>query len=126
VDERPIRVMVVEDTPHVRRMLRSMLELDGFAVVAEAADAAEAVLLAGQTKPDVIIVDYRMPDTDGLETARLLRAREPGQVVVLYTAYIDGELERRAADAGIALVLGKEAGLEPLERFISESFPDRG
>jgi hypothetical protein len=46
-------------------------------------------------------------------------------VVVLYTAYIDGELERRATDAGIALVLGKEAGLEPLERFISESFPDR-
>jgi DNA-binding NarL/FixJ family response regulator len=126
VDKGPIRVMVVEDTAHVRRMLRSMLELDGFEVVAEAADATEALTRAAESLPDVVIVDYRMPGTDGLDTARLLRARHPEQVVVLYTAYVDGELERRAADSGIALVLGKEEGLEPLERFIAASFPDRG
>jgi len=117
--------MVVDDTPHVRRMLRSMLELDGFEVVAEAGDAAEAVSQAAETEPDVIVIDYRMPLTDGIEAARQILVHRPDQVTVLYTAYIDGDLERRAAEAGIAFVLGKEQGLEPLEREIARRFPDR-
>jgi DNA-binding NarL/FixJ family response regulator len=126
VDLQPIRVMVVDDTPHVRRMLRSMLELDGFEVVAEAADASEAVARAEESRPDVVVIDYRMPGTDGLETVRLIRARRPDQVSVLLTAYIDADLERRATDAGVALVLGKEEGLEPLEREIARLFPYGG
>jgi DNA-binding NarL/FixJ family response regulator len=125
VEPAAIRVMVVDDTPHVRRMLRSMLELDGFEVVAEAGDAAEAVDRAAQTEPDVIVIDYRMPLTDGIEAARQILAHRPDQVTVLYTAYIDADLERRAAAAGIAFVLGKEQGLEPLEREIARRFPDR-
>ncbi|MGD9797008.1 MAG: response regulator transcription factor [Acidimicrobiia bacterium] len=116
--DRPTRVMVVDDTPHVRRMLRSMLELDGFEVVADAGDAAEAVTRAGEAEPDVIVIDYRMPGTDGIETAREIRRRRPGQLTVLYTAYTDADLERRAEAAGVALVLAKAGGLEPLEREI--------
>ncbi len=115
----------MDDTAHVRRMLRSMLELDGFEVVAEAADAAEAVERAAQSEPDVIVIDYRMPLTDGIEAARQILQHRPEQVTVLYTAYIDADLERRAAEAGIAFVLGKEQGLEPLEREIARRFPDR-
>ena len=110
--------MVVDDTDHVRRMLRSMLELDGFDVVAEAASGVEAVAAADDADPAVVVMDYRMPGMDGIDAARALRERRPDQVVILYTAFLDNELVRRAEDAGIAACLGKTEGLEVLEREI--------
>lgn len=114
-----VRVMVVDDTDHVRRMLRNMLELDGFDVVAEAATGAEAVAAVDGADPDVVVIDYKMPELDGLETARQLRQRRPEQVIILYTAFVDPDLQRRAEEVGVALVLGKVEGLESLEREIS-------
>lgn len=116
---RPIRVMVVDDTDHVRRMLISMLELDGFDVVGDAVGGKEAVDTVMAADPDVVVVDYKMPGVDGLTTAREIRALRPDQVMILYTAYVDDELERQAADAGIALCLGKVEGLASLEQEIS-------
>src|SRR5205085_4467107 len=61
---RPIRVMVVDDTDHVRRMLTSMLSLDGFEVVGNAADGPQAIENVEQADPDVVVVDYKMPGMD--------------------------------------------------------------
>src|ERR1044071_4274429 len=98
---RPIRVMVVDDTDHVRRMLTSMLSLDGFEEVGNAADGPQAIENVEQADPDVVVVDYKMPGMDGLATARGIRAARPDQVMILYTAYIDDKLEKAAAEAGI-------------------------
>ncbi|MDP9420841.1 MAG: response regulator [Actinomycetota bacterium] len=117
--DEPIRVMVVDDTDHVRRMLRNMLDLDGFAVVAEAASGLEAIEQVEQVAVDVVVIDYKMPALDGLETAARIRAAHPDLVMILYTAFVDPELERRAADVGVSLVLGKIEGLESLEREIT-------
>lgn len=114
-----VRVMVVDDTDHVRRMLRNMLELDGFEVVAEAAGGTEALELVGGANPDVVVIDYKMPDLDGLQTASRIRAERPDQVIILYTAFVDPELQRQAREVGIAVVLGKIEGLESLEREIT-------
>ncbi|HEV3401268.1 MAG TPA: response regulator [Acidimicrobiales bacterium] len=114
-----IRVMVVDDTPHVLRMLTSMLEIDGFDVVSQATSGAEAIERLEEADPDVVVIDYKMPAMDGLTAARELRLRRPDQVVVLYTAYIDAALERQAAEAGVALCLDKIEGLASLEREIS-------
>ena len=111
--------MVVDDTDHVRRMLASMLSLDGFEVVADAPGGPEALDGIDGADPDVVVIDYRMPGMDGLSTAREIRARRPGQMMILYTAYIDDDLERQAADAGISVCLGKVDGLASLEREIS-------
>lgn len=116
VRDRGIRVLVVDDTDHVRTVVSDMLRLDGFDVVAVAADGAAALVLAEQTDPHVVVMDLRMPGLDGLETTRRLRAARPGQQVVLYTAYVDGEVEREAREAGAALCLGKVEGLPQLER----------
>jgi CheY-like chemotaxis protein len=114
-----IRVMLVDDVDHVRRMLRNMLDLDGFEVVAEAADGASAVAAIAAADPDVVVIDYSMPDMDGIETARRIRADRPDQLMIMYTAYLQPEVEAMAREVGVALVLGKVEGLESLEREIS-------
>jgi DNA-binding NarL/FixJ family response regulator len=111
--------MVVDDTDHVRRMLTSMLSLDGFAVVGDASSGAAAVDAVVDADPDIVVIDYKMPGMDGLATARGIRERRPDQVMILYTAYIDDALERAATDAGISLCIGKVDGLASLEREIT-------
>jgi CheY-like chemotaxis protein len=115
-----VRVLVVDDTDHVRSMLVDMLELDGFDVVGEAASGTEAVDAAAANDPDVIVMDYKMPDMDGLSAARAIRSRRPKQGIILYTAYLDQSLEEQARDAGVALCVGKVEGLTQLERHITE------
>lgn len=119
-----IRVMVVDDTDHVRAMLVDMLQLDGFVVVGEAASGPEAVALASDARPDVIVMDYRMPGIDGLAAARDIRARRPDQAIILYTAYLDPVLEKQANEVGVALCVGKVEGLNQLERYINELYRD--
>lgn len=114
----PIRVLLVDDTRHVRRMLRTMLEVDGFEVVGEAATGEEAVSSVAELDPSVVVMDYRMPDTDGIRTAERILASRPDQTVILYTAFTDPEVERRARASGVALVVDKVEGLESLEREI--------
>lgn len=111
-----VRVLVVDDTDHVRSVVADMLRLDGFDVVGTAADGDEAITLAAQTDPHVVIMDLKMPGIDGLETTRRLRAARPGQQVVLYTAYLDATIEAEAKSAGVALCLGKIEGMPRLER----------
>jgi two-component system, response regulator PdtaR len=118
-DTVPIRVMVVDDTAHVRRMLRNMLELDGFEVVAEAGSGEEALAAVSAADPDVVVIDYKMPELDGLATAARIRTARPEQVMILYTAFVDDDLQRRAREVGVSVVLGKVEGLESLEREIT-------
>ena len=121
-----VRVLVVDDTDHVRRMLAEMLELDGFDVVGQSASGVEAVRLAQEFKPDVVVMDYKMPGMDGLEASKSIKANRPDQAIVLYTAYLDPELEVQAKDAGVAMCVGKIEGLNQLERHITELTRDLG
>ena len=114
-----IKVMLVDDTEHVRRMLRNMLELDGFSVVGEAGNGPDALATIDAAGPDVVVIDYKMPEVDGLETAARIRSKRPDQVMILYTAFVDPDLETRARDVGVSVVLGKVEGLESLEREIT-------
>jgi CheY-like chemotaxis protein len=116
---RSIRVMVVDDTAHVVRMLSAMLALDGFEVSGEASGGQQALDDIDEADPDVVVMDYRMPYMDGLTAARRIRERRPGQIIVLYTAFIDEQIEREALDAGVSLCVGKVDGLAELEREIS-------
>ena len=115
----PIKVMLVDDVDHVRRMLRNMLDLDGFTVVAEVSSGEAAIAEIDAADPDVVVIDYSMPGMDGIETARRIRESRADQVMIMYTAFLQPDVESKAREVGVALVLGKVEGLESLEREIS-------
>jgi two-component system, NarL family, response regulator YdfI len=113
-----IRVFVIEDTPEMRLLLEQMLTLDDFDVVGSAANGASALPEMNEADPDVVVLDYNMPGLDGLLTARLIREERPDQAIILYTAYLDADLEDKATRAGIALCVEKADGILTLERDI--------
>ena len=112
-----IRVAIVDDQPLFSSGLSMLIEAQAdMECVGTALDGEQGIALAARTHPDVMLMDLRMPGLDGLETTRRLRAERPGQQVVLYTAYLDAEIERQAVAAGAALCLAKVEGLPRLER----------
>jgi len=88
-----MKVLVVDDEAPARaRLARLVSELDGFEVVGEAGDGAEAVRRAEATAADIILLDVRMPGMDGLEAARHLAHTDPPPAVIFTTAYGDHAL----------------------------------
>jgi DNA-binding NarL/FixJ family response regulator len=102
----PVRVLVVDDDPLVRTGLRLLLGGDDIVVVGEATDGAEAALQVDALDPDVVLMDIRMPEVDGLAATEAIRARpDPPEVIVLTTFDADEHVMRalRAGAAGFLL-----------------------
>ncbi|KKI21942.1 MULTISPECIES: response regulator transcription factor [unclassified Leucobacter] len=107
----PIRVLVADDQDIVRDGLVTILDLSPeLAVVGEAATGERAVELAGETRPDVVLMDLRMPGIGGVEATRRLRAEQPGVAVLVLTTFDDGDSLRSALAAGARGFLTKDAG----------------
>jgi DNA-binding NarL/FixJ family response regulator len=107
-------VLVADDHRQFREALVALLELDGFEVVGQAADGADAVALAKQLRPDVVVIDLKMPVLNGLDATRLVRDALPFTPVVVLTAFTGDELERAAVAAGATAFVAKDANLEEL------------
>jgi AmiR/NasT family two-component response regulator len=109
------RILLAEDETITRMDLREMLENLGYDVVGEAGDGAAAVNLARTLKPDLVLMDIKMPGVDGISAAETL-VQEHVSPVLLLTAYSDKEFIDRAVDAGVMGYLVKpflEAQLKP-------------
>jgi two-component system, response regulator PdtaR len=105
MDVKP-RVLIADDETVIRLDLRGMLEGAGFDVCAEARDGVEAVDLAAEHQPDLVLLDVKMPRLDGVEAARRISGARAVPIVML-TAYGYGELVARAVDAGVSAYLVK-------------------
>lgn len=121
-----VRLLVVDDTEHVRTMLVDILGLHGFDVVGQAASGSDALARAKEIDPDVVVMDLKMPGMDGLEATRLIREDRPNQQVILYSAYVDDEVETKAREAGVLVCIPKMSGVEALAREISAVALDLG
>jgi len=100
------RVLIAEDEALIRLDLREMLQEEGFDVVGEAADGEQAVELAVELKPDLVICDIKMPKMDGIAAAAQIAERRIAPVVIL-TAFSQRDLIERARDAGAMAYLVK-------------------
>jgi AmiR/NasT family two-component response regulator len=102
----PTRVVIAEDEAIIRLDLREILESAGFVVVGETARGDEAVSLVAEHRPDLVILDIKMPGLDGIEAARTISAAHPVAIMVL-TAFSQRDLIEEARDAGVHAYLVK-------------------
>jgi DNA-binding NarL/FixJ family response regulator len=104
-----IRTLIVDDEPDLRLILRLAIERrnDGLVVAGEAGAGAEAIAHADEVDPAVVVLDQMMPGMDGIQTAGEILARRPGQVIVLYSAFLDPAVERAALASGITACVPK-------------------
>jgi two-component system, NarL family, response regulator DevR len=116
-DDRPVRVYLVDDHELMRRGLHGVLDSEpGIEVVGESASAAEAVRRILALRPDVALLDVRLPDGSGIEVCRSVRDRDPGVRTLMITSYDDDEARAAAVLAGAAgFILKQIRGHELLD-----------
>lgn len=114
----PIRVMIVDDEALIVEAIRDILSHLGYAVVGEAGDGLRAVQLAQTARPEVILMDYRMPYMDGLQATRQIQQLCPTPVVLL-TAHDSLDIAEQAGAAGVGAYLTKPPDAGEIERTIA-------
>src|SRR5215831_15377835 len=102
----PTRIIVAEDDSVIRMDLKEELQRQGYLVVGDAGDGQSAVNLTRELRPDLVVMDIRMPEMDGISAAEILTREKLGPVVLL-TAFSDDELIERARNAGVVAYLTK-------------------
>ena len=114
----PINCLVADDHPALLRAVTELLQSKGIQVIAEAADGEEALAKIETRKPDVALVDIRMPRLSGVEVTRRAARVSPETAVILYSGYGDKALLIEALDAGARGFVLKEAPLVDLHRAV--------
>jgi len=121
-----VRVLVVDDNPGFRESLVSLLDLDPLEVVGEAGDGEEALRAATRLRPDVVVMDVRMPTMDGVETTRRLKAMLPGIEVVALTGSEDQHQVREMLVAGATGYVLKDSDGEEILNAVLHAATGRG
>lgn len=115
--KRRASIVLADDDDRFRALVRSVLEDDGYVVVAEASDAAGALAAASTHRPDIVVLDLVMDGSVGLSTLHAILHDDPHQAVIVVSSLFDPAVEREVAVLG-AWYLEKAEGLEALEHAI--------
>jgi PAS domain S-box-containing protein len=108
-------VVIVDDAAEVRGLVRTRLQVDGrFSVVGEGRTGLDAVALATEHQPDVVLLDVSMPEMDGLEALTRIREASPRTRVVMYTGFDEAGLAQRARELGAAALIEKSFSMDRL------------
>ena len=113
-----LRVIVADDDPLARRLIRDALQLAGIIVIAEATNGVEALELTRHYRPDVVLMDVVMPSMDGIEATRRIGAQAPESKVVMLTRSEDDELAIVGLQAGAVGYLTKDISAEAIPRVV--------
>ena len=103
----PIRILIADDHPVIRRYVRAALEEQSWEVCGEAANGREAVTLATEHRPDVAVLDLSMPELDGIEAAREIHQRCPQTEMIILTMHDAPELLQAAFASGVRACIQK-------------------
>lgn len=114
------RVLVVDDHPSFRRCAGALLAAEGFEVIGEAGDGAEALALAAELAPDLVLLDVQLPDIDGFEVASRMLARDRDLAIVLVSSRDRADYGPLVAESGARGFLAKaELSGRALERLLA-------
>jgi DNA-binding NarL/FixJ family response regulator len=114
------KVLIVDDHRGVRTAVRSLIETGCGAICLEAINGVDAVVKAAEFEPDLVVLDFSMPEMDGLEAARLLKTTVPNVPLFLLTSYHEAQVEAAAYDAGISRVFSKSDNLKSFMSLVRE------
>ena len=115
------RVLLVDDHQLLRQAVRQALEHAGMDVVAEAGDGSEAVRLANEIAPDVVVMDVSMPVLDGVEATRRIHAVHPDLPIVVLTMHGEDAQRREAIEAGATGFLTKDVSMQDVVRTVHQA-----
>ena len=107
-------VLIVDDAIGIRTLVRGVLEHAGLQVCGEASNGIEAIEAALRLKPDLIVLDYSMPEMNGVEAASVLKHRMPGVRIIIFTLHADAVGEAVKKSIKVDLVLAKLDGMDNL------------
>src|SRR5215470_17456312 len=117
----PPRILIAEDRASMRNTLRHLFTLySKWDVCGEAVDGKQAIDAAVALKPDLVLLDYKMPNGDGIQAASEIRQKLPETPIVMFTLYKTDELESQARQVGVKAVISKEEGVIRLLSTIEE------
>jgi DNA-binding NarL/FixJ family response regulator len=103
-------VLIVDDSPLIRRLLRAALTESEWIICEEAENGREGIVKVRELNPDIIVLDLVMPEMNGLQTARVLRRIMPTTPLLMFTSHLVPNLEEEATSAGIRRVVSKSDG----------------
>jgi DNA-binding NarL/FixJ family response regulator len=116
-----VRVLLVDDHQLLRQAVRRALEDAGMSVVGEAGDGSEAVRLAADVRPDVIVMDVSMPVLDGVEATRRIHDAQPDLPIVVLTMHGEESQRREALNAGATGFLTKDVSMQEVVRVVHQA-----
>ena len=101
--------LIVDDEEDIRLLVRAVIRRanEGLEVVGEAATGEEAVERWREARPDIVLLDYRLPDITGIEAAERILAEHPQQSIILFSAFLDPDTVRRATEVGVRACIDK-------------------
>jgi DNA-binding NarL/FixJ family response regulator len=123
----PARLLIVDDHDLVRESTRFMLELEpDLVVVGEAVNGRHALELCRQLRPDLVLMDVRMPEMDGLTATRAIKEEMPAISVLMVSAYESEDYRREAASAGAAGYIIKDTNIDQLHEAVRKALGQSG
>lgn len=121
-----IHVMLVDDHPMVRKGLITFLKIfDDLKLVGEAGSGADAIKVANEVQPDIVLMDMVMPDMDGAEVTQQIRQNVPHVQVIVLSSFNEGKLVKKALEAGAIGYLLKDVSADELARAIRSAYVGR-
>lgn len=123
----PNSVLIVDDSYIVRKVMRNFIERrTDWKVGGEAGDGEEAILRAKELKPDLILLDFSMPNMNGIETASELKKLLPDAYIIVFTMFDDALGSRLSSAVGVDLVVPKAEGLTVLVKAVQNLLETSG
>lgn len=113
------KILIVDDQKGVRRLLEELFRQEGWEV-RSAADGLEALELVAKVLPDLILIDVKMPNMNGLEATQEIMQRQPGISIIMMTAYGEIEVVRQALDAGVKRCISKPFDIKDLRDMVDK------